>query len=517
MEVFMSRTTLTALSLAAAGLALGAPVQAQQSQDNMRVAIIDLFATADPYVYPQNEAAMFHRSIYQALVGYDERAGKYVPLIAKSWKRVNPTTLEFELRDDLVFHSGNRLTADDVVYTTNFFADPKVKIRFKGRYDWLHPVEKLGPYKVRIVSKEPFASDLSTVAYRFRVYDSKVHSAIEDYESYGRVSASGTGPYRLVSLDRNQGVALERFDNYKGAERQPIRRVTGIPMPDEQTRIAQLLTGGIDVIHGLSADNAKGLLGNSKVSVTNVPSGRIGYITLDAAGRSANKVMTDIRVRQAMIMAIDRDTIIKHIVPGGEVAEKPNAFCFDWTIDCSYTVKPVSHDPAKAKKLLAEAGYPNGFDLVVDVHEEHRRTAEAISGELRAVGIRATVAAHQQSVYTRRRGQGEFTFFYGAYPTSTHPDVTNLLDFYFGADRDYYNDPIIHKAAKDGVVELDDEKRLAIFRTAIDRVNEMSYIMPFTSLPASMGHGTNVKVFTDLYSPTQVTINGLAWSDYKGK
>ena len=175
------------------------------------------------------------------------------------------------------------------------------------------------------------------------------------------------------------------------------------------------------------------------------------------------------------------------------------------------------YDPSMAKKLLAEAGYPNGFELQLDVHEPIRAIAEAIAGELRKVGIRATVQPLPLAVYVKKRGDGEFTAFNGFYPTGAQPETGNILDFFFGQDRDYYKDEIIHKAAAAGNVEFDAKKRQALYRTAIDRVNEMNYILPFSSLPTAYAMSKDVKIMPDAFSFSAVYLNDVVWSDYKGK
>jgi len=515
----VSRITFGAFGLAAASLFWGGPALAQKSKDELRFAINDMFPVADPYVFPLDEAGVVTRTIFSPLFAFQEKEKKFVGLIAKSWRTVEPGVYEFDIRDDITFHSGNKLTADDVVYTLNFFSDPQVKIRFKQRYAWFDPVEKLGPYKIRIRAKVPQADDLAKLAYRFRIFDKKIHEPLgyDKYADYGRISASGTGPYKMVSIDK-QKIVLEKFKDVKdNVQRQPVGRYVGIHMPDEQSQIAQLLTGGIDAIRNVTPDNAKSLAQHPNLTVKNVPSGDIVYITLDAAGRSSNKVMTDQRVRKAFMMAIDRDSLIKNIVPGAGTAEKLKYICFDWTVDCTATTEAQGYDPSTAKRLLAEAGYPNGFDMQLDVHEPVRDIAEAVAGDLRKVGIRASVQPAPLTVYVKKRGDGEFTAFMGFYPTSAQPDTGNILDFFFGQDRDYYKDDLILKAMTEGPRELDETKRRAMYRAAIDRVNEMNYIVPFSSLPTAYAMSKDVAIMPDVFSYTAVYMNDLVWADYKGK
>jgi len=510
------KMTLAAALIGAAVLSWTQPSYAQKSQDTVRLAIQDMFPGLDSYVYPTSEASQFHRDIYESVIAYDARNGKYVPVLAKSWVRVAPNVIEMELRDDVKFHSGNPMTADDAIYTWTFFADPATKLRSPSRYNWIDKVEKLGPYKLRIVGKQTFADDIDTVANYFNVFDSKVHKTIPDFADYGRVSASGTGPYKLISLD-NRGVTLERYDGYQRPLRAASKRIIGVSIPDEQTRIAQLLTGGIDVIRNISTDNAKSLAANPNIKITNVKGGDIIYITLDAIGRSENKALTDPRVRKAFMMAIDRDTIIKQLLPGGGVVESMDAICFKWVVNCAYSSKVTGYDPAGAKKLLTEAGFPNGLDLQLSVWDPVKFIAEAVSGDLRKVGIRATVQTMPLATYVRLRGRGELTTFIGTYPIAGQPNLVNLFDLFFLADRDYYNDDLIMSSYKQAVQELDETKRKAIYEKALNRINEMNYIYPFSSLPAAFAHSKDVKIVDNYYSPYMVDVNDLVWADYNGK
>ena len=513
----MSRILPAALAGVALSLFGGTPAQAQRSQDTLRYAINDMFPTVDPYVFSQDEAGMVTRVVYQTLVAYHEGSKKYVPQIAKSWKMIAPGVYEFDLRDDIVFHSGNRLSADDVVYTLNFFADPKINVRFKAHYDWIDKVEKLNENKIRILSKTPSPFDMQELAYRNRILDSRVHKSVANYEDYGRASASGTGAYKVISLERDK-IVLERHDAFKDDyQRAAVKRYIGTFISDEQSRIAQLLTGGVDALRNITPDNATSISKVANLTIADIPSGDELYITLDAAGRSKNKIMTDQRIRKALMMAINRDELIKHIIPGHGTAKKMSSVCFEWTADCAFSTEPAAYDPASAKKLLAEAGYPNGIDLVLDVHDPVRAVGEAIAGDLRKVGIRTTVNPMPLSVYVKRRGEGELTAFLGSYPTSAQPDGGSIYNFFFGAERDYYRDATLHAAGQAGVQEFDQEKRTAYFREVVDQANRMNYIFPISSLPTAYAMSKDVKIMPDAFSYASVYLNDLVWADYTGR
>jgi peptide/nickel transport system substrate-binding protein len=244
--------------LATVLLALGAaPASADKADDTLRIAVVDWWSTLDPYQFPLDEAGVFYRGGYETLIRYDERAHKIVPRLAKAWRQVDDRTVEFDLRDDVKFHNGDRFDADDVVETLRYLIDPKTQLRFKDVFTWIDKVEKVDQYKVRITAKEAFATELTGFGYRFYIYDSKVLNKLENKADYGRMGAIGTGPYKVVSLDQ-QKMVLTRFDDYYDKDRQaPIKNIVVTPIPDRQTQIAQFMTGNVDLIRNPTADLAR--------------------------------------------------------------------------------------------------------------------------------------------------------------------------------------------------------------------------------------------------------------------
>jgi peptide/nickel transport system substrate-binding protein len=228
-------------------------------------------------------------------------------------------------------------------------------------------------------------------------------------------------------------------------------------------------------------------------------------------GRSQNKAMTDARVRKAFIMAIDRDALVKNLVPGGEKAVINTALCFPTTFGCAPTTSVYPYNPAEAKRLLAEAGYPNGFDLTLDAHQPVKNLAEAIAGEVRKVGIRASVEPLSIAAYVRKRGDGEFTAFTGFYPAGTHPDMSVVLDFFFGQNRDYWNDALINANYLAGEAEFDDAKRTALYAPVLDRINTEAYILPVSELPIVWAHNKDVVVKQNPLTGSLPVLGDYGW------
>ena len=501
--------------IATAAVFLAASAQAQKSQDTLRIAINNPFAVLSNYDLPVDESSIFTRDVYDHLIYYDERAQRFVPGIAKSWKRVNDTTIDYELRDDIKFHNGDSLDATDVKATMDYAIDPKSKITFVANYNWVKDVEVLGPYTLRVRSHEVQSTDLALMSYRFQVFNGKLLSKMQDKADYGRLNPVGTGIYKVVQFDANKGILVERYDGYNTTpevKKAGIKRIHGVPLPDRQTQAAQLMVGGIDMLRNVEPELAKALSANPNAEITYVAELNLFYFALDSQNLSGNKALSDIRVRKAIHMGIDADQIIKHIVPGGHVAEKLYADCFKATIACKYNVKPASYDPEGAKKLLAEAGYPNGLDLHYVVYAANKSIGEAVAGELYKIGVRVNVQATDITLYRRMLGDGKLQAWSILFPTGLYPDSSGIMNVLFtGPAAKYYNDPIIDEAIKLGVQEFDPAKRADIYAKAYDRINEMHYHFPLSSIPAVYVHTKDVAIKDNPFSTGQTFVADYAW------
>ncbi|NQV55808.1 MAG: hypothetical protein HQ503_08120 [Rhodospirillales bacterium] len=317
-------------------------------------------------------------------------------------------------------------------------------------------------------------------------------------------------------MDRNKGVIVERFEEYKANPQYMkalVKRVHGVPIPDRQSQAAELLTGGIDLIQNVPADNARDLATKPGINITTHPTGAFIYIVMDAKGRTKNKAMQDRRVRRAVLMALDRDKIIKFIVPGGDTghSKKMMGFCFDYMVGCKYSVDPPKYDPAGAKKLLAEAGYPNGFDLEYTVFNPIKFVGEAIAGELRKVGIRTTVKPVTIGVFYKTWVGGKTEMVSVNYPAFTFPDSGNLLDTFFGGPRDYTGSDVVHQGMKDGGAEFDPVKRAAIYEKVFNEINKESYALAFSSLSTVFAHSKDLEVLPDRLAKGAYFINDYKW------
>ena len=223
-----------------------------------------------------------------------------------------------------------------------------------------------------MISADTFAPALTRLAVSLQIVPAKIinsYATFEEKAEIGRKAPIGTGPYRAVQVDVKSGVVLVKNENYKhGNDCKPaakIGRVEINTIPDMQTQIAQLLTGGIDLIHGPSKDEADMLALNPQFKMTASQGITFFYLTMDSINRSGAAPLQNIKVRQAIARGLNRELIARSVVAGGDAVKAIDAICLRNQRGCDYTKAPPSYDLAAAKALMTEAGYPDGFDIEI--------------------------------------------------------------------------------------------------------------------------------------------------------
>ena len=494
---------------------------AQKSKDTLRIAFADPISVIDLAYDPKPEIALTARIVYDGLVHYDDFTGKFYPLLAKSWKRIDAKTMDFDLRDDVKFHDGSEFDADDVVYTINWLINPKTRIRFKTNYIWINKVEKINKYKVRIHTKRPVAVGLMRLAKSILIYPSDTHGKLKAKNTFGK-KPIGTGPLKVTQVDPNKGIILVRNDDYNhGGTWKPkpkIKTIIAKSIPDVQTRIAQLLTGGTDLIRSVPKDQVDHLKKNPALAATATGGLLYTYLSMDSVNRSGNKALSDQRVRKAISMGFDRLAVARAVLAGGDKVKTLDSMCLRVQKGCDFSTKPPAFNRVAAKKLLAEAGYPKGFEVSITALGSAGPVAVAVAGELRKIGIRGKVKPVSFGVYRKLQRQGKFEILVSLWSSGGLPDASSTLNVFFAkgrkgkwSPRNYWHDEIINKARIEGGAILDPEKRKAVYKVGYDRVNQMNYILPISTLPTSFVHSKDLVIEDGSLSPYGATLNHIHW------
>ncbi len=518
MRKFKTLANLTATAAVAAAISVmsSGTAIAQKSKDTLRFGLYQPLKILDRIYNPHPETNLTAPAVYDNLMFYDAAERKYKPQLAVSWKRLDATTIEFKLRKGVKYHDGSDFDADDVVYMTKFVTNPKTKFRFKGsRFGWIKSVEKIDQYTVRFTSKGPYAGMMSRLATALPIYPSNVHGALKTKSDFGR-NPVGTGPYKVTKVDPNQGIFFEiNKDYYAGSKPAgKISKLIALPIPDKQTQIAQLMSGGMDIMYNVPKDQGKNLEAHPNLGISVSPTVSFVYVLFDSADRSGFGHFKNQNIRQAVLHAINRPALVKALVPEqlhGQPLQR--SICHDWHVGCASSVPPAKHDLAKAKKMLAGAGVPKGFNVEITTWGPSRQIAEAVSGQLRKVGIKAKVDALKIGGFVRKRAKGKVQMFVSLWDNGgAAPDVDVTAGFFFRkGSRNYMGDKKLMELYAAGRSIFDIQKRKAIYQTAFDRVNSKAYMMPLVPLPVVLAHTKDVVVHGGHKNPEGFELNRLSW------
>jgi peptide/nickel transport system substrate-binding protein len=491
----MIRRTFLGIVVAAFSLlGIAQQAHAQKSADTLRLVFRDAVTNIDPYYNQLRVGIVLQHMAWDGLVYRDPDTFAIKPLLATEWKLVDPLTIDFTLRQGVKFHDGSTFTADDAVYTINLVSNPASKVSTPSNYSWIDHAEKTGDYAIRVKLKKPTPAALESFALVLPMYPKAYREKVGE-EGYAKAPV-GAGPYKITKVEPGVSADFERFDGYwadspKG--RPAIKNISVRYVPDAATEMTELLAQRADWIWQFNPDQFASINRMPYLQAVQKESMRIGFVSIDAAGRSgADNPLTKLKVRQAIWYAIDRQTIADKLVTGG--SRVPPAPCYPTQFGCDgdAAVK-YNYDPAKAKALLAEAGYPNGFEIEFVSYMLPTWEA-AVQNYLQAVGIRAKLTHMQVQAVIERVNKGETPLNFGSWGSYSINDVSAILPNYFTfGDADYARDPEVKRLIEEGGATNELEKRHAAYAAAIKRITEQAYWLPMFTYTTSYAYSKDLE------------------------
>jgi peptide/nickel transport system substrate-binding protein len=447
----------------------------------------------DPHYHnlSPNNSLLSH--IFQSLVGQDERQ-RLEPELAESWKAINDTTWEFKLRKNVRFHDGTPFTADDVIFSFERAPNVEGSPSSFGIYAKGKTFTKVDDHTVHIKTAAPYPLMPNDVSQVFIV--SRKHgqgAKTPDYNS-GK-AAIGTGPYKFVEYTPGNRIVMQRNEQYWGQK--PVwQRVIFRGIKSDPSRVAALLAGDVDLIDQVPSTDMERLKKDPKVTIAQVVSNRIIYLHLDhfrddspfvraKDGGPIKNPLRDKRVRAAISKSIDRDAIVSRVMEGEAI--KAGQLLPEGFFGVSPKLKPVAYDPNGAKKLLAEAGVPNGFRLTIhspnDRYPNDAKIAEAVGQMLSRIGIDTQVVTMTQGVFFREASTGspekgpKFSFILVGWGSGTGEASSPLKSLLATFDREKgmgasnrgrYSNPQVDKLINDALATVDDGKRADLLARATE-------------------------------------------------
>ena len=414
----------------------------------------------DAHMQSQAETMTVVFNIYEQLVDFTEKF-EPVPSLATAWKQVDPVTWRFTLRKGVTFHNGEAFNARAVKFSFDRLVDPNQKAPMGTRLMAIKEVKVVDDFTVDIVTKEPYAPLLYMISLYMSVVPPDTVKQMGD-ANFGR-SGIGTGPYRVVKWVKDQELVLEANPKYwKGAPR--IGRVVFRPIPEDSARVAALQTGESDIIASVPPERWKDLQQDKATRLT-ARTGTMLYMGLD----TFHPPLNDVRVRRALNHAIDVDTIISKILLG--TADRMNGPFFKSALGYDKSIPPFRYDPALAKKLLAEAGYPNGFETTLSALPAQEgaskmlEVAETLAYQLGQVGVKVKIdTLEPATAFARYRAQ-QFKMYFYTWPESPEPDRYLYTLFHSQARGYYYKNAEADKLLEQGRSTFNVDERRKVYES----------------------------------------------------
>jgi len=467
------------------------PSPTVSARDTIRIAIgIDL-DTVDPHGQTTTLVYNVIRHVYETLLWFDDK-GNVIPWLAVEWE-VSSDGLEytFKLRKGVKFHDGVEFDAYAVKANFDRWINPTTRVPLRAHLGPINKTEIIDRYTVKVILKKPYAPFLRALANYLLICSPKV---LEKFGNQTVTEPVGTGPFVFKKWEKGKEIVLERFEDY-WSEKPKVKKLVWKIIPEAGTREAALLAGDVDFVFRPPASDVKMLDENPNIKVLAPVTNRIIFVAINPRGPLANP-----KVRQALNYAIDKEAIIKNVLFGlGVIADSPVPPHF-----FGYHKMPLyEYNPEKAKQLLAEAGYPEGFKIVLlhptGRYTQDKQVAEAIQAYLMDIGldvelrtmdwpsfVRAIVRPLEEKDYDMVLigwGPGVADAHFTLYPQFHSEQQTP-----HGLGLAHYNNSLVDQLLEQAMCELNESVRKDLYRQAIETIwQDAPWIFLYTEkVPAAM-------------------------------
>ncbi|QNP58994.1 ABC transporter substrate-binding protein [Paenacidovorax monticola] len=476
-----------AVALACSALSATALVASAQT---IRVANQGDALSMDPHSLNESLQLSVTGNVYEPLVGRNKDLS-LAPALATAWTQTSPTVWRFELRKGVQFHDGTPFTADDVLFS---LARTQVEgSDMKSYTNDFKEVRKINDHAIEIETKSPYPilPDVLTLVYMMSKKWCETNQAAtpvdrrKGIENAASFRANGTGPFRVRERQPNVRTVFTRNGNYWGKVESNATEVIYTPIGNDATRVAALLSGEVDVMEPVPVQDIERVNGSARTRAVTGPELRTVFLGMDQkrdellySNVKGKNPFKDKRVRQAFYQAIDIEGIRKNVMRG---ASNPTALMVGPGINgFQADMKRLPYDPEAAKKLLAEAGYPNGFEVSLncpnDRYVNDARICQSVAANLARINVKINLVAETKGTYFPKVLRRDTSFYMLGWSPATY-DSHNALNalmacvddkgagqFNLGA----YCNPRVDELTKKIQSETDKDRRNAMIREAFE-------------------------------------------------
>ena len=479
----MKRLSLLAL-LALAAVALGQNGTLQIAVDQSPVGL-------DPHIATAFSTFAIVSQVYEGLVEVDAQL-QIQPALASSWDVSDDgLTYTFHLRPNVTFHNGRVMTSDDVVYSYDRVMNKDTGSPFASRFTQVDHVTAPDANTVTFSLKAPFAPFLSNLV-DLMIVPKEVVEANGDLQKV----AVGTGPFMFDEWVPDTSITLKANPNYYRPGEPVLAGLKYTIVPEASTRAAGIRTGTFQLLPDVDPTTAQTLKNASGVTLLSVPDLAAGRFGLNVS----HPPLDDPRVREAINMAINRDDIIAAVYLGNaQAGGVVSPSLGDWAVPTDQ-LSCYTYDPESAKKLLAAAGYPDGFDMHVITFSTIKvvaDTAQVIQAQLAEVGIRANIDVQEFGTFVQNWRNSDFDAFVSLSAGAIDPDTVLYRHFHTGGSANVYkySDPKVDELLDQGETTVDNAERHDIY-------NQLQTILSCQGPAVTPAYGT-------LFSAVRDNVSGF--------
>lgn len=468
----------------------------QSNNGTLTVALNGNPTTTDPYDTQDNLSYSIEKTMYQGLLGFDKNM-KMIPVLAKSYKvSSDAKTITFTLRQGIKFADGTPFNAQAVKINLDRAKDPNSHLKRYSLFSMISQVKVLGDYQVEVDLKYPFGAIAANFAHPAAMMISP--KALKEYGDKVSQHPDGTGPFEFVHWKDGSDLLVKQNPDFWGTKTN-VKQIDFKFVKDSATRVAMLESGEAQFVFPVPTDQLSALQSNKNVVLEHKPGIVVDYVAFNTTIKPFNNP----KVRQALNYAVDKNAFIKVAQNGYATPSYSSIAPNTW----GYSKQPLySYNIQKAKQLLSDAGYPNGFSatLVSNNSTERVKWDQFIQQQLAQAGVKINIQPMDRATLDSEifvaQSKSKLQMYLGGWSPSTGDADWGLRPLFakddfppVGYNLGFFSDPVVNQAINDGLQTADPSKRKAAYATAQAQIyKDAPWI--FLSVPDNVwAHTSNVQ------------------------